>query len=204
MNIQEEISKFLISHDTVNVLLSGTTCSGKTTLANSLKKSFQDRYQVTIVAQDDYFKNPPDVPKTKEGYLADSIEAFLTDEFKQDVQKLLTDGVAIMPRYDITTNTRISKNKIVRAGNINIFEGLHTIYLLGDLDNCIKVFLDTDIDVCVQRRIARDTSNFGVPEARILKYWNDCVKPMCEQFVFPQKKYADIIINQKGGEFNES
>ena len=204
MNVQEEISKYLLSHDTVNVVIAGTTCSGKTTLANEIRNHFSDRYLVTLVAQDDYFKNLPDIPRIREGYLTDSIEAFWTAEFKHDVQKLLTNGVATMPRYDIATNTRVSKNKIVRAGRINVFEGLHTIQLLGELDNCIKIFVDTDIDICLKRRIARDTLKFGVPEVRIRQYWNDCVKPMCERFIFPQKEDADITIDCKGGEFNDS
>ena len=204
MNVQEEISKYLLSHDTVNVVIAGTTCSGKTTLANEIRNHFSDRYLVTLVAQDDYFKNLPDIPRIREGYLTDSIEAFWTAEFKHDVQKLLTNGVATMPRYDIATNTRVSKNKIVRAGRINVFEGLHTIQLLGELDNCIKIFVDTDIDICLKRRISRDTLKFGVPEVRIRQYWNDCVKPMCERFILPQKEDADIIIDRKGGEFNDS
>ena len=204
MNVQEEISKYLLSHDTVNVVIAGTTCSGKTTLANEIRNHFSDRYLVTLVAQDDYFKNLPDIPRIREGYLTDSIEAFWTAEFKHDVQKLLTNGVATMPRYDIATNTRVSKNKIVRAGRINVFEGLHTIQLLGELDNCIKIFVDTDIDICLKRRISRDTLKFGVPEVRIRQYWNDCVKPMCERFIFPQKEDADITIDCKGGEFNDS
>lgn len=76
MNVQEEISKYLLSHDTVNVVIAGTTCSGKTTLANEIRNHFSDRYSVTLVAQDDYFKNLPDIPRIREGYLTDSIEAF--------------------------------------------------------------------------------------------------------------------------------
>ena len=200
MNIQEEISKYLIGHDTVNVVIAGTTCSGKTTLANEIRKLFSGRYSVTLVAQDDYFKNLSDIPRVREGYLTDSIEAFFTAEFKHDVEMLLANGVSTMPRYDIATNTRINKNKIVRKGSINVFEGLHTIQLLGELDNSIKIFVDTDIDTCLKRRIARDTSKFGVPEERIRQYWSDCVKPMCERFIFPQKANADIIINCGGDE----
>lgn len=202
MNVQEKISNYLLNHDTVNVVIAGITCSGKTTLANEIRNFFSDRYLVTLVAQDDYFKNLPDIPRVPEGYLTDSIEAFWTEEFKHDVQMLLTNGVVTMPRYNIATNTRVDKSKIVRLGRINVFEGLHTIQLLGNLDNCIKIFITTDIEVCLKRRIARDTSKYGIPEKRIREYWNDCVKPMCERFVFPQKQNADITINCKGGEFN--
>jgi len=200
MNVYAEISKYLLSHETVNVVIAGITCSGKTTLANNIREYFSDKYVVTIVAQDDYFKNLPDIPRVREGYLTDSIEAFWTAEFKQDVQKLLIDGVVTTPKYDIASNIRICKNKIVREGTINIFEGLHTIRLLGKLDNCIKIFVDTDIDICLKRRIARDTSTYGVPEERIRRYWDTCIKPMYEKWIRPQRENADIIINRKGGE----
>lgn len=202
MNVQEAISKYLLSYDTVNVVIAGITCSGKTTLANNIQNHFSDRYSVTLVAQDDYFKNLPDIPQIREGYLTDSIDAFHAIEFKHDVQSLITYGFATMPRYDIATNTRVSKNKIIRTGIINVFEGLHTIELLGKLDNSIKIFLDTDIDVCLKRRIARDTSKFGIPEVRIRQYWNDCITPMCEKFIFPQKEFADITIDCNSGTFN--
>lgn len=204
MNIQEKISKNLLSHDSVNVIIAGITCSGKTTLANEIREYFSDKHLVTIVAQDDYFKNLVDIPRVREGYLTDSIEAFHVEEFKSDVKKLLTNGVVTMPEYDIATNTRISKKKIVRAGSINVFEGLHTIQLLKDLNNSIRIFINTDIDVCLNRRIERDTSKFGVPEVRIREYWNDCVKPMCDRYILIQKENADITINCKDGGFYDS
>ena len=188
----------------VNIAIAGITCSGKTTLANAIRKYFSNEYAVTIVSQDDYFKNLPDIPRAREGYLTDSIDAFWTAEFKHDVQQLLRNGLVKMPRYDVATNTRVAKYKIVRVGKVNVFEGLHTIHLLKELDNCINVFVDTEIETCLERRIARDTSKFGVPETRIRQYWNDCIKPMCERFIFPQKAYADIIINRKGDDSYDS
>lgn len=204
MNIQEEINKHLLNHNTINVIIAGITCSGKTTLASQIRNYFSNNYSVTLVSQDDYFKNLADIPRIREGYLTDSIEAFHTSEFAHDVNALLKDGVVFMPRYDIATNTRISKNKIVRVGRINVFEGLHTIHLLGNLDNCIKVFVNTDNNLCLERRIARDTLNFNVPEIRIRQYWNDCIMPMCDKYIFTQIEDADIILNRKGGEFDDS
>lgn len=194
MNIKEEIINYLKNHEMVNVIIAGSTCSGKTTLANEIRNYFSDTYAVTIVSQDDYFKDLPEIPRIREGYLTDSINAFHTIEFQEDVQKLVQNAVVMMPKYDIASNTRISKNKIVRCGKINIFEGLHTISLLGHMDNSIKIFIDTDIDICIKRRIARDTFKYGIPEERILQYWYDCESPMCKEYIFPQKKLADIVI----------
>lgn len=204
MNVYREIERHLLSHDVANVVIAGVTCSGKTTLANKIRRHFSDKYTVAIVSQDDYFKDLPDIPRVREGYLTDSIYAFWTEEFKHDVQLLLQNGVVIMPRYDVATNTRISKSKIVRAGKINVFEGLHTIHLLGELENSVSIFVDTEIETCLERRVVRDTSKFGVPEVRIRQYWNDCIKPMCERFIFPQRVFANIVISCKGGDSNDS
>ena len=204
MNVYEVIENHLQSYSMVNVAVSGITCSGKTTLANSIRKYFSKRYKVAIVSQDDYFKNLLDIPREKNGYLTDSIYAFWTEEFKNDVKQLLKNGIVTMPRYDIATNTRIDKSKMISVGRINVFEGLHTIHLLKELQGCINVFIDTEIETCLERRIARDTSKYGVPEARIRQYWEDCIKPMSERFIFPQKEDADIIISSKGDDSNDS
>ncbi len=205
MSIYETISNLLLSNGIVNVLIAGTTCSGKTILANEIYKKFSDRYKVAIVEQDDYFKNLSDIPRSRGGYLTDSVHAFHIEEFKYDVHTLLTKGFVAMPEYDIATNKRLSKTKAKRKGTINIFEGLHTINLLSDLDNCIKIFVNTDMEICLKRRIARDTLKYKVPEKRIREYWQECVVPMCEKYIFPQKANADIVINRnEGDKYNDS
>lgn len=202
MLIEEKISSYLQNHDFVNIVIAGSTCSGKTTLANRIWNYFSNEFAVTVVAQDDYFKNLPDIPRTQQGYLTDSIQAFHTVEFKHDVKMLLQNGIVTMPRYDVPTNTRICKNKIVRRGTINIFEGLHAIELLSDLENCITIFIDTDIEICLKRRIERDTSKYGIPEARIRQYWSECIRPMYDRFIFPQREKANIIMTCEGGDKN--
>lgn len=194
MDIQSVIRQYLKDHGSVNVVIAGITCSGKTTLANNLKRVFEKEYTVTIISQDDYFKNLPEIPRVQDGYFTDSVEAFHTLEFQQDVQFLLQNGVVIMPRYDVASNTRLSKNKVVRTGQINILEGLHTISIFSKLPNSIKIYLDTNPDVCLNRRIVRDTSKYAIPEGRIREYWEKCILPMCEQFIYKQKQIADIIL----------
>lgn len=202
MEIIQEIDYYLKSHPRVNILIAGSSCSGKTTLANKLFECLSKRYTVTIISQDDYFKDILDIPKIRKGYLMDSINAFHTDEFKNDVHELLTGNVVKMPIYDIATNTRLSKEKIVKPSTINIFEGLHTINLLDNIDNCLKVYLDTDIDICLKRRIQRDTVKYGVPEEIIKSNWDECIIPMFKSYILPQKEYADIIINNEDGDIN--
>lgn len=196
--LQKEIRCFLQSHDKINIIIAGSTCSGKTTLANEIRNSFQGEEAVTIVAQDDYFKDIYNIPRGKVGYLTDSIEAFHGKEFTQDVAKLLQDGVVWMPRYDIKSNTRISKNKIVRASKINVIEGLHTITLLGQIPHSVTIFVDTRIEVCLNRRIARDTVQYKIPEAVIREHWKKCIIPMYQRDILPQKETANWILTEGG------
>ncbi|MCR5185870.1 MAG: AAA family ATPase [Clostridia bacterium] len=200
MNLYKRIENQLQSRTRVNIVIAGITCSGKTTLANAIWKHFSDKYKVAVMSQDDYFKDYYDMPVEGRTAVADATDAFWMEEFKFDVAQLLKDGVVMTPRYDIATNTRISKNRIIRSGRINIFEGLHTIHLLGDLKNSIFVYVDTDIETCLERRIARDTSKYHIPEPSVRWYWNNYVIPMSERYVFPQMVDADVIIDGKGGD----
>lgn len=193
MDIYREVSRYLHTHDSVNIIIAGQTCSGKTTLANRLRDCFSNTYSVTIVSQDDYFKNIGDIPFNEKGFLMECPDAFHVSEFKQDVYIMLHNSVVAMPRYDITTNTRIDKQKIVHAGQVNIFEGLHTVELLS-LNNSIKIYLDTDIDVCLKRRIERDTKLLHVSEQQVIDYWNNCIQPTSTEFIHPQIDKADFVL----------
>lgn len=202
MELMQEIDDYLKIHPRVNILIAGSSCSGKTTLANKIFKCLSNKYTVTIISQDDYFKDILYIPKIRKGYLIDSINAFHIDEFKTDVHELLTGNVVKMPRYDIATNTRMSKDKIVKLSRINIFEGLHVISLLDNIDNCLKIYLDTNIDICLKRRIDRDSVKYGIPGEIIKSNWDQCIIPMFKLYILPQKEYADIIINNEDGDIN--
>lgn len=200
LDIQGAISQGLREHGTVNVVIAGMSCSGKTTLAKRICDLYAGQYPVALIAQDDYFKNLADIPRIPRGYLTDSVHAFHIGEFQHDVRSLLADGAVTVPTYDVRTNTRQGKSRTVSVGRINVFEGLHTIHLLRDVEHAVRIYVDTDADVCLARRIARDTAAYGVSEARIRQRWEECIKPMYEQYILPQKAFADIITECKGGD----
>ena len=196
MGIYNMIANSLKRNDVLNIIIAGTTCSGKTTLSKNIKERFSYACDnITIFPQDLYFKDLKDAPSSQYGYLMDSIDAFHIEEFKRDASNLIDVGATLIPSYDIETNTRISKDKIIYKGAINIFEGLHTIELLDQIDNCIKIYIDTDINRCLERRIARDTLKYDIPEIDIRNYWKHCILPMSEKYIIPQKEKADIVLN---------
>lgn len=180
----------------VNVVIAGPSCSGKSTMATYLESEFHKsrKVSVSVLPQDNYFKDLPDIPHSKAGYLVDSVNAFETMEYVRAVERLLKYGYADMPAYDIFHNVRLSEVKRIYKGAINIFEGLHTISLVGGVSNGVSVYLDTPIETCLERRIARDTVLHNVPEESVRRFWKDCVMPMYEAYILPQKKRADMIV----------
>ena len=130
----------------MNIVISGMSCSGKSTFADEFKNSLH-------LEEDWYFKDKKDIPCIRSGYLFDSINAFNVSELKSDVDKLLRDGSVLVPNYDVVNNMRIDKNRVVYKEDIIVFEGLHMISILKDLRDTVSVFLDTDLDLCLKRRI---------------------------------------------------
>ena len=82
----------------MNVIISGISCSGKTTFSNEIPASLH-------FEQDWYFKDKKEIPLTRKGYLFDSPNAFHMSEFKNDVENLLEQGIVLVPNYDIKTKT---------------------------------------------------------------------------------------------------
>ena len=197
MELFEKIDDTLSKGLRANVVISGISCSGKTTLADSIYKHYKTNpYKeiVSIIPQDEYFKDLREIPRSRFGYLTDSIDAFFVKEYEHDVRYLLQYDAVRIPQYDIANNRRTQERKHIWNNPINVFEGLHTLQILRSIPGTIKVYVATDADVCLQRRIARDTLKYGVPEERIREYWEQCIIPMSEKFIYPQKALADIII----------
>jgi len=193
-NIYDIIKQRIKQSGTLNVMIAGATCSGKSTLANQLVSDFSKDVAVVLIRQDDYFKDLSDIPKVAQGYLMDSVNAFHTHEFKQDIEQLLTTGRVLIPRYNVSKNRRIAKDAQIDSGVLNIFEGLHTISLLRNIENSISVFLNTPLELCLERRIKRDMDLYNVPESRIRENFNECILPMYRSYIAPQLNIADITI----------
>lgn len=201
MDLIQEILNRLKSDEYVNIIISGGVCSGKSTLATYLKEYFTDMYSVSIIAQDDYYKNLLDMPLTKMGYITTSFESFNTFEYINDVKELLEKGKVSIPEYDSVHNVRTKKRKVVKLSRINIFEGLHSVTLLSNLDKSrsIRVYIDTGFNACAVREARR----LNISESLVRKYWLDCVKSVYDETILPQKSQADIVIKVKNNEFYE-
>lgn len=180
----------------MNIIISGCTCSGKTTLSRKIESKLSPELKVTHIEEDWYFKNLCDIPRSRAGYMMESPNAFYSEEFIKDVNELLNSGVVLMPRYDIASNTRLSKDMIVTKGDINVIEGLHTIDLLKDLRDSIKIFINTDINECLSRRIIRD-KEYGISEAMVRSHFLEIILPLYKVYIESQKQLADVIIEKE-------
>ncbi|MBO2944356.1 uridine kinase [Paenibacillus sp. F411] len=180
--------------------IAGGTGSGKTTVARSVIDRLGPG-KVTFISQDNYYKDNPHLSlEERESINYDHPFAFDTELLVEHLQLLKSGQRAEAPVYDFTTHAR-SKQKTVELtpGHITILEGLHVLSdenLRPLLD--IKVFVDTDPDVRILRRVVRDIEDRGRTIQSIYDQYLNTVKPMHEAFIEPSKKYADIIIPEGG------
>lgn len=178
--------------------ITGGTGSGKTTVADKIFSAFDDN--VTMIMQDSYYKDQSDISfeqRLKTNY--DHPNAFDTNLLLNHLL-LLSKGEKInQPIYDFEAYTRKKETTILVPNDIIILEG---ILILEDkrirdlLD--IKIYVDTDADIRILRRLSRDMNERGRSINSIINQYLDVVRPMHMQFVEPTKKYADIIIPQGG------
>ena len=179
--------------------IAGGSASGKTTIVNKIKSTFGD--DILVISHDYYYKAHNDLSYDERSRLNyDHPESFDTERMIQDVKKLQNGEEIDIPVYDYTVHNRSDQTIHVKPKKVILIEGILILYdkALRDLMD-IKVFVDTDADERLMRRITRDISERGRSVESVLRQYQETVKPMHEQFVEPSKKYADIII-PRGGE----
>ncbi|WP_034446019.1 uridine kinase [Butyrivibrio sp. AE2032] len=179
--------------------IAGGTASGKTTIVRKIKEKFGDN--IAVINHDSYYKRHDDLSYEDRSRLNyDHPESFDTDLMIEDVKKLRDNIEIDMPVYDYTIHNRSDATVHVVPKKVIILEGILILEskALRDLMD-IKVFVDTDADERLMRRIRRDMVERARSIESILTQYRETVKPMHEQFVEPSKKYADIII-PRGGE----
>ncbi len=179
--------------------IAGGTGSGKSTITKELIKLI-DKEDVTIIEQDSYYKDQSDLPfeeRVKTNY--DHPFAFDNELLVQQLKDLI-DGKSIeKPVYDFSIHNRTKETKTVEPKDVIILEGILILAEkeIRDLLD-IKVFVDTDADVRIIRRILRDMKDRGRSLDSVILQYMSTVRPAHIQFVEPSKRYADIIILEGG------
>jgi len=185
--------------NTIIIGIAGGTGSGKTTLADKLVNSF-GREEVSILRHDAYYKRHDNMTfeeRCKLNY--DQPDAFDNDLLVEHILDLKEGKSIEMPVYDYTIHNRSDETITVEPAPVVILEG---ILIFAEPTLCdlmdIKVFVDTDADVRILRRIIRDVNERGRSLDNIIRQYLTTVKPMHEQFVEPSKRRADLIIPEGG------
>jgi len=178
--------------------IAGGTGSGKTTLMKNLITEFAD--VVTVISHDNYYKRHDDLTYEERCQLNYDEPAALETDLMAKHLDILRRGEAIdCPVYDFTVHNRsdetirIVPKKVIIVEGILIFENKP----LRDLMD-IKIFVDTDADVRLCRRILRDVKERGRTLESVLSQYQNTVKPMHEKYVEPSKRFADIVVPEGG------
>lgn len=178
--------------------IAGGSGSGKTTLMNNILGHFAD--DITVLSHDSYYKRHDDMTYEERCLLNYDEPAALETALMVEHLDRLRRGEAIdCPVYDFTVYnrsdevTRIEPRKVIIVEGILIFENEELRRLMD-----IRIFVDTDADIRLCRRVKRDVNKRGRSLESVLTQYQNTVKPMYEKYVEPSKKHAHILVPEGG------
>uniref|UniRef100_H2MI82 Uridine-cytidine kinase n=1 Tax=Oryzias latipes TaxID=8090 RepID=H2MI82_ORYLA len=182
--------------------LCGGSASGKTTVANKIIEAL-DVPWVVLLSMDSFYKvlSPEEqVLAAQNDYNFDHPGAFDFELLVATLRKLKQGRSVKIPVYDFTTHRRQKDWKNLYGASVIIFEGIMSFAdkeLLQLLD--MKIFVDTDSDIRLVRRLRRDITERGRDIEGVIKQYNKFVKPAFEQYIEPTMRLADIVVPRGGG-----
>jgi uridine kinase len=181
--------------------IAGGTGSGKTTLMKNLIARFGD--VVTVLSHDNYYRRHDELTYEERSQLNyDEPAAMETELMVRHLDALRHWQEIDCPVYDFSVHNRSDETIRVVPRKVIIVEGILIFAdeALRDLMD-IKIFVDTDADVRLCRRIKRDVNKRGRTLESVLTQYQTTVKPMHEKYVEPSKKYADLVVPEGGKNF---
>ena len=183
--------------------LTGLSGSGKSYFVNKLKEKLGDN--LTIVGFDDYYKPLEDQLIDEKGEANyDLPSALYSDKFHQDLMQLIEYHPVVLKKYQFEHYDAPEVIDILSPAPILLVEGLFVMEF-EPVDELLEVrfFVECDIDLCFERRLARDIAERNIPESRSRHQWNHHVLPAFEQFILPHKNRCDLVVENTGtGEDN--
>jgi uridine kinase len=179
--------------------IAGGSGSGKTTVAQEiLQRVGPDR--IAYIQHDSYYKDLTGLPPTQRAEVNfDHPNSLETELLIRHVKKLKAGQAIEVPVYDFSTDSRTGKSFIVQPRGVIIVEGI-LIFVEPALRALfdVKIFVDTDPDVRLMRRLQRDITERGRSVESVIRQYQSTVRPMHLEFVEPSKRYADVIIPEGG------
>ncbi|MBU8905544.1 uridine kinase [Desertibacillus haloalkaliphilus] len=186
-------------HKPIIIGVAGGTGSGKTTVAKEIFQNFNDQ-SIVLIEQDAYYKDQSHLTmdeRVKTNY--DHPLAFDNDLLIEQLEQLLAGQTIEKPVYDYEQHTRSEQVTVIEPKDVIILEGILILEdeRLRELMD-IKLFVDTDADIRIIRRLARDISERGRTLESVIDQYTSVVRPMHLRFIEPTKRYADVIIPEGG------
>ena len=178
--------------------IAGGSGSGKTTLLKNIVETFGP--SITVISHDNYYKRHDEMTYEERCQLNyDEPAALETDLMVRQLEALRRGETIQCPVYDFTVHNRSNETLTIQPEKVIIVEGIliFTDKQLRDLMD-IKIFVDTDADIRICRRIKRDVNKRGRSLESVITQYQQTVKPMHEKYVEPSKKYADIVVPEGG------
>ncbi|PCF88054.1 uridine kinase [Staphylococcus intermedius] len=179
--------------------IAGGSGSGKTSVTNKIMNNLEG-HSVALIEQDYYYKDQSHL--TFEQRLQTNYDhpfAFDNDLLIQNLKALQSGQSVEVPTYDYTNHTRSDKTIAFQPKDVIIVEGIFALEneeLRNMMD--VKIYVDTDADLRILRRLVRDTKERGRTMESVIDQYLTVVRPMHNQFIEPTKKFANIIIPEGG------
>ncbi|MEK4564434.1 uridine kinase [Alkalihalobacillus sp. FSL R5-0424] len=188
-----------MNHKPIIIGVAGGTGSGKTTVAKEIFRQFNEQ-SIVLIEQDAYYKDQSHLSmeeRLQTNY--DHPLAFDNELLLHQLEQLTSQQAVQKPVYDYANHTRSEEIIPIEPKDVIILEG---ILILEDekLRNMmdIKLFVDTDADIRIIRRLSRDIKDRGRSIDSVIDQYTNVVRPMHLQFIEPTKRYADLIVPEGG------
>lgn len=182
----------------------GGTCSGKSTISEKLKDYYK-KTGVNKINTDSYYKDHSDLSfKERSQINFDHPNSIDFELLIKHLNNLIKNNNIKEPVYSYKSHKRLKKNKLLKPKRIIILEGLH-IFCNAELINLIDfgLFLNLDSVTRLERRIKRDINERGRTEEEVINRFNEMCEPMYQEFIFPSRTKANVIINSNQKSINE-
>ena len=179
--------------------IAGGSGSGKTTIARALVEALSSD-EVALIEQDCYYRDLAHLPHAQRAAVNfDHPDAVEVELIAEHIDALSSGRSVAKPRYDFEQHVRAAQTDTLTPRPILVVEGILVLSIAALRDRMhMKVFVDTDADLRVIRRIRRDLESRGRTFAQVRKQYYATVRPMHLAFVEPSKRHADIIIPEGG------
>ncbi|MDN3506120.1 MAG: uridine kinase [Simkaniaceae bacterium] len=192
------IANFVFGSETIMIAISGGSGSGKTTIAQKIHETFPD--DSVLICQDYYYKDISDLSLEERAQVNFDHPNSIEFELMLEQLTALKMGEAVsVPRYDFAAYARKCERVTVEPKKIVICEGMLLLAVpeIRELFD-LKLYIDTDEDIRLIRRILRDQTERGRTVPSILTQYMTTVRPMHHEYVEPSKRFADLIIPEGG------